>query len=155
MTSCSASWPRQAAFLLLATLLGGCSTPAWLCWLPPGPSRITIEVEDDANQDRALALDLVFITDVQAAAAVKDLTARDWFLRRTQLQRDWRDALTIRSWEVTPGQRVSAARVSPPCNLSRVLVFADYALPGDHRAQLGTASQVSITLGVRDFTVTP
>ncbi|MFZ4410875.1 MAG: hypothetical protein ACOYOH_26265 [Paracraurococcus sp.] len=145
----------RSSVLGLAVFLGGCTTPSWLCWFPAGPGQVSIEAAEDANRHRAVALDIVFVSNAQAAAQVAGLTAREWFARREQLRRDWREALTIHSWEVTPGQRVPEARLSPPCNLVRSLAFADYATPGEHRAQLGTAARLQVALGASGFGVSP
>jgi len=141
----------SAAWLTVVIPLAACSTPSWLCINPGGVSRVTLVTEPDTNMDRAIAIDLVFITQDLPAQEIGKLSARDYFSRRPQLIRDYPDAVNIRSWELAPGQLVEKADANPPCNLVRTYLFANYAADGDHRAVLGNASAVLVTLGADDL----
>ncbi len=140
---------------LLPTVLAGCATPGFLCTLPPGPSRITLIAEPDANADTAVAVDLLMISDTLAAEQIAPLSAADYFARRTQLMRDWGAGIVLRSWEVAPGQVLRDAPTRPSCNRVKTLLFARYQTPGDHRQALDGADAVVVALGAQDFTVTP
>lgn len=142
------------ASLAAVVQLAACSTPSWLCWLPGGVKTFTLVTEPDTNDDRAIAVDLVFVTDELPAQEIGKLSAHDYFSRRAQLLLDFPGAVQVRSWELAPGQLVQKADTDPPCNLVGTYVFADYATPGDHRATLGNAGSVLVTLGAGDLTVT-
>jgi hypothetical protein len=106
-----------AAWLAATVSLAGCATPSWLCWFPGGPKKVTIVTRPDTNGDRAIAVDLVFVTDDLPAGEIGKLSAHDYFLRRRQLLLDYPQSVQIRSWELAPGQLVKNAEVNPPCNL--------------------------------------
>jgi type VI secretion system protein len=134
-------------------LLTGCSTPSWLCLNPGGVQRITLVTQPDTNLGRAIAVDVVFLTKDLPAQEIGKLTAHDYFVRRAQLLGDFPGSVRVRSWELAPGQLVEKAHAEPPCNLQQTFLFADYAAPGDHRATLGDASTVQVTLGAEDFAI--
>jgi type VI secretion system protein len=147
---------RTTVSLVLAALvLAGCSTPSWLCVAPPGPNTVTLVAEPDANGNAAIAVDLVFITDTVAAQQIAGLSAQDYFVRRSQLQRDFPAGIRIRSWELAPGQVERDTPVSATCNRVSTLLFARYATPGVHRQVLTSASSIVVSLGSTDFTVSP
>jgi type VI secretion system protein len=142
------------AWLTAVIELAACSTPSYLCWFPSGVRTITLVTGPDTNADRAIAVDLVFVTDDLPAKEISKLSASDYFARRTQLLMDFPEAVQIRSWELAPGQLVKQADTNPPCNLVGTYVFAGYAAQGDHRAAVGKVSSVLVRLGPKDFTVT-
>ena len=143
------------AVLTVVIPLAACSTPSWLCYFPGGVKKVTLVTAPDTNSDRAIAVDLVYATGTLAAQQIGKLSAREFFSRRTQLLRDYPDSVTIRSWEVAPGQLVKNAETKPPCNLVASYLFADYATPGDHRVTLGEVHTVEVTLGAADLSVGP
>ena len=138
---------------MMVCLLAGCSTPSWLCYFPGGVKHLTLVTQPDTNMDRAIAVDLVFITQDLPAQEIGKLGARDYFIRRAQLLRDYPGAMMVRSWELAPEQLVLKADADPPCNLVQTYLFADYATQGDHRATLDGAKAVEITLGPDDLVV--
>jgi type VI secretion system protein len=144
---------RALAAGLLGLVLAGCSAPSWLGGR--SISRMTIVSEADANLDGATAVDLVMSTSDDASAALLKLSAHDWFLRRTQLLRDYPDDIKVASWELAPGQAVQLAEVDSPSGLKDAVVFASYATPGDHRLRLGDDSRVRLTLGETDLRLEP
>jgi type VI secretion system protein len=141
--------------MLTLPLLTACSTPAWLCTLPPGPSKVTLFAEPDANQDSAIAVDLVFVSDKLAAQQLSGLSAAKYFALRSQLLRDYPGSLQVRSWEIAPGQIVRNASTNPSCNRVQTLLFARYQTPGDHRQALNGRNTITVILGSHDFTLSP
>jgi type VI secretion system protein len=141
------------AALALPMLLGGC-LPGWL---GGGKSISTISISADpaANQDNAVAVDLVMLTDPEAAAAIMKLTARDWFQRRRQFTRDYPDGVRILSWEMAPGQILRDAPVDSPGGMTDAIVFASYRGDGDHRLRLGDPSRVRLLLDEKDVRLMP
>jgi hypothetical protein len=141
------------AWLAAISSLAGCATPSWLCWLPGGVKKVTIVTGPDTNGDRAIAVDLVFVTQDLPTEELGKLSAQDYFLRRRQLLLDYPQSVQIRSWELAPGQLVKNAEVNPPCNLVQTYLFAGYGSQGDHRATLSEGGSVVVTLGADDFTI--
>jgi type VI secretion system protein len=141
------------AVLGAAIELTACATPSWLCYFPAGVKKVTIITSPDTNADRAIAVDLVFVTQDLPAQEIGKLSAHQYFVRRRQLLLDFPQTMQIRSWELAPGQLVKNADASPPCNLVQTYVFAGYGSEGDHRATLSGASSVVLTLGPDDFTI--
>jgi type VI secretion system protein len=144
----------SAAWLTAVIQLAACSTPSWLCWFPGGVRTITLVTGPDTNGDRAIAVDLVFVTQDLPAKEIAKLNAHDYYARRAQLLLDFPEAVQIRSWELAPGQLVKQADTHPPCNLAGTFIFAGYAAPGDHRAAVGNVSALLVTLGANDLMVT-
>lgn len=135
--------------------LGACSlVPSWLGG-GRSISRISIDADPEANQNSAVAVDLVMLTDPEAAAAIMKLSARDWFQRRQQFTRDYPDGLRIVSWEMAPGQLLRDASVDSPGGMTDAIVFAGYRDEGDHRLRLGDGSKVKLMLGEKDVRLMP
>jgi type VI secretion system protein len=136
-------------------MLGACSlVPSWL-GDGRSISRISINADPGANQNSAVAVDLVMLTDPEAAASIMKLNARDWFQRRQQFARDYPDGLKIRSWELAPGQILRDAPVDSPGGMTDAIVFAGYRGDGDHRLRLGDGSQVRLLLDEKDVRLMP
>lgn len=149
--------PARAALaaLIAAPLLAGCATPSWLCALPAGPNQVTLVAAPDANDDSAVAVDLVFLSDKLAAQQVAGLSAAEYFARRLQLERDFAAGMTVRTWEIAPGQIVRNAPTGAGCNRVQTLLFARYPTPGEHRQTLAGTSAITVTLKAQDFAVSP
>jgi hypothetical protein len=141
------------AWLAAISQLTACATPSWLCFFPSGVKTVTLVTGPDTNGDRAIAVDLVFVTQDLPAQEIGKLDARDYFSRRAQILRDFPQTVQVRSWELAPGQLVEMADAKPPCNLVQTYLFADFASQGDHRATLINASAVQVTLGADDLMV--
>jgi type VI secretion system protein len=135
--------------------LGGCATPSWLCWFPSGVKNVTLVTTPATNGDQAIAVDLVFVTQALAAQQIGTLSARDYFIRRAQILRDFPQTVEVRSWELAPGQLVQNAAAKPPCNLVQTFVFADFASKGDHRATIAGGGSVEIALGPDELSIEP
>jgi hypothetical protein len=124
------------------------------CTLPARSPRfaLRVDVAPDANGHIPVPVDLVFVWDEAVAAQLKDLTARDWFGRKTQFRRDdpHGKALTICGWEWVPGQQVPDIHVMVPAAarswLYGAFVFADYRSNGPYRYQLAPGSMTVLHL---------
>jgi type VI secretion system protein len=144
-----------ALCLAAGLALGACGlVPSWLGG-GRSISRISIDADPEANQNSAVAVDLVMLTDPDAAAAIMKLSARDWFLRRQQFARDYPDGLRIASWELAPGQILRDASVDSPGGMTDAIVFAGYRDDGDHRLRLGDGGRVRLMLGEKDVRLMP
>jgi type VI secretion system protein len=146
---------RRTLCLAALAALGACSIlPSWLGG-GRSISRISIDAEPGANQNSAIAVDLVMLSDPEAAASIMKLSARDWFQRRQQFTRDYPNGLKIMSWEMAPGQLLRDASVDSLGGMTDAIVFADYRGDGDHRLRLGDNSQVRLLLDNKDVRLAP
>lgn len=135
----------RAGILLAALLLGGCAARSI------GLEEVKLQAAPDANGNGAVAVDVVLATRPGSAEQVAKLPAAEWFRRRAQLLRDNPDGLAVMSWELVPGQSVTA-----PVRRSALdaYVFALYASPGDHRVRLATEDgEARILLQATGFVV--
>jgi type VI secretion system protein len=140
--------------LALALLLGGCSlVPDWINGM--SISHMTIVTEAGANQNTAIAVDLVMLSDKEAAGAILKLSAREWFDRRAGFERDYPDGVKVQSWEIVPGQALRDADVDSPSGMKAAVIFALYDSDGPHRLRLGDDSDVHLTLGADDVKLSP
>lgn len=128
--------------------------PAYLRW-----SGLRIVADADANTNTAVALDVVFVRDVATLEPLLALPAARWFATRTEWLRSHPDAVTVRSLELVPRQalRLSEKDLGSP-RVAGVLLFADYATPGEHRLRLpelaGPTDGALVRLAARGFSVT-
>jgi type VI secretion system protein len=138
------AWPPVLAALLLSTACAHAGRGARL--------HLAVNVAADANDNRPVPVDLVFVWDKKKAAQFGELTAKDWFARKAQLRRDDPDskAFAVREWEWVPGQAVPAIDIAVPTSALRwvraVYVFANYRAEGPHRLRLtpGTAATLDL-----------
>lgn len=138
-------FPRPWALALLL-LVAACAAAR-----PIGLDTVSIRAAPDANGNGAVAVDVVLVTRLGAGDQVAKLAATEWFRRKQQLIRDNPDGLSVMSWELVPGQSISA-----PVHRSALdaYVFASYASPGDHRTRLAVeGDEAKIMLQATDFVV--
>lgn len=136
---------RGVVVLALLLALTGCAARTI------GLEEVNILAAPDANGNGAVAVDVVLATQPGGTEQVAKLSAAEWFKRRAQLRRDNPDSLAVMSWELIPGQSVTA-----PVRRSAVdaYVFALYSSPGDHRVRLATEDgEARIVLQATGFVV--
>ncbi|HET9184017.1 MAG TPA: hypothetical protein VFP59_17955 [Candidatus Angelobacter sp.] len=121
--------------------------------LRPAPLDLTVALDPAANRNSPVALDLVLIKDKNFWKTAPSLTAKDWFARKSDLQRQYRDHLQVTSWEWVPGQPVAPVVVKVPRRFAGAMIFADYPSPGTHSAPVPLGGAVSISLQQNDFTM--
>jgi len=108
--------------------------------------RLQVSVAADANLDRPIPVDLVFVWDKKTAGKLEALTAKDWFDRKSQFRQEdpTERALAIREWEWVPGQAVPDIDMSVKAAARRwlqaIFVFANYRTDGPHRFRLSPGS---------------
>ena len=112
-----------------------------------------IVVDELANQNTPIGMDLVTITDKKIIADIGKLTAKDWFERRTQVLRDTQGKVSVASFEWVPGQHVDKITVAIAPKTRVAYVFANYINGGSHRALIDVKQPVVINLRAEDFTL--
>jgi type VI secretion system protein len=118
-------------------------------------TEVVIAAGDGSNQNTPTAVDFVFALEETMPEKLAALSATKWFQVRDDMLRTYPAQLSVKSFEVAPGQilRVPGERFGTP-NVIAVFVFADYLGPGDHRMKVELLSGgIMLNLGARDFSV--
>ncbi len=153
---------RSMAYLAVAlglTLLSGCSMKN--LFGPAGTARLEwkgllVSANSNANQNTAVALDIVFVGDPEMLEKLSALPASRWFAVRDDQLKTYPTALSVHSLELVPGQsRLLSAETLGSPRVAGVLLFANYQAPGEHRLRLPPVPDGGLViLGERSFTVT-
>lgn len=127
---------------------------------PKGPPvnvrKISIIAEKNANQDGAVAVELVLIYDASVAGEIMNMQAREYFQVSEQKKRDNPNIIKGYRWELTPGQSVINESVSLGGKKPfAAVIFADYITPGDHRIRIGTGEHLEVILKRGSFWAGP
>jgi len=141
-----------AGSLVLACLwLTGCSV---FGKSPPlRVEKVGFRVSPHANENSAVAVDLVLVKQAVLNDTIAKLTAADWFARKSQFQRDFPDDIVVVSWELVPGQVMLPTDLKDDPKVWGAYFFARYSGSGDHRASVGTDKSVIVALDDNDFSV--
>ncbi len=164
-TTTTSALRRSMLVLALASLLPGCGAVSGaiastksMVGLGPKPvtadwKTLAINVEEDANSNSAVALDIVFIRDQAMLEALLVMPATKWFSTRTELKRSFPEAFTVLSYELPPAMAMKVERKLWKDETAwAVLVFANYLSPGEHRARLLLNNQgYVVQLGALSF----
>lgn len=108
---------------------------------------VSIYAEPDANQNSAIAVDLVLVYNQDLLKTLGKMSAAAYFSSSKQLLLDNPTLLDIWHWELVPGQVVE--NFSPPQDKGDAYgayVFANYLTPGDHRVRVAPNGVVKILL---------
>jgi type VI secretion system protein len=139
-----------AALALGIVLLAGCSSG------PPEIETRTLDFEigAKANDDTALAVDLVLVFDQTLIGQIAGLPATTWFQTRDQVKLANPTGLEVRSFEVIPGQPGAHVDITGDSrDAIAAFVFASYTSPGPHRARVDGLRSVLLRFGGKDFAV--
>ncbi len=142
-----------AVGLLLALLTGCSSGPD----IPEIETRaLDLTITPDANQDNAIAVDLVLVFDIALVDQVGGIDAATWFMTRDQILLANPTGFEVQSFELIPGQpRVPVEVGDRGEDAVGAFLFASYMSPGPHRARIDTLRDVVVELGRETFTVSP
>ncbi len=113
------------------------------------PFRVT--VAPDANENSAVAVDLVVVCDTKVLDQLLKLKATEWFARKQQFLNDYSDALAVKGWEWIPNQVVDEQFVPYRSGARKVVLFADYHTDGEHRASVDPQQPFHLVLGPMDL----
>jgi len=147
-------------FVLLLLLTGCPKTPKAVRSVIPGASGNTeldvkVHISNLANDNNPVAVDLVLVSDKKLLKELKQMSAREWFEKRHQVQLDYpkETDLDAGRWEWVPGQQVRVDLVPVKVDVVGGLVFANYFNAGPHRASIDPRKGILITLGDDDLCV--
>ena len=141
--------------LIAVALLPGCSIYHLAVPRSVRVHAIEFHVADGANDDTPIAVDIAYVSDNSALTEeLAQMTAEDWFTRRAQLRRDFRDDLDVASWELVPGTFRPREQPEPPKVSRAAFLFARYHTPGPHRYRLTDAEEdIVVKLEADDFSL--
>jgi len=108
---------------------------------------VSIYAEPDANQNSAIAVDLVLVYNQELLKTFGQMSAAKYFASSKQLLLDNPSLLDVWHWELVPGQIVED--FSPPQDKGDAYgayVFANYLTPGDHRVRVAPNGVIKILL---------
>lgn len=108
---------------------------------------VSVFVEPDANQNSAIAVDLVLVYNQELVNTLGKMSASKYFDSSSQLLLDNPTLLDVWHWELVPGQIVED--FEPPQEKGPAFggfVFANYLTPGDHRVKVAPNGIVKILL---------
>jgi len=150
---------------MLALIISACSSspstqqPSWLYRntraIIGGGIDVSVEIDDNANQNSPIAVDLIVVYDETLMGQLMGMTAGEWFEKRSQIRRDYLDGAGFDSWgwEWIPGQKVSVQKLPLKAAAIGGVIFAKFITPGAHRSRINPFHDVTIYLRENDFAV--
>lgn len=114
---------------------------------------IELRVDERANGNAPVPVDLVLVSDEALVEQVLGMTAADWFSRRDQVRRDYPRTVQVHSWELVPGQTVPRQDIRRLDDLWAAVVFAHYDTDGPHRLRVDTYTDLTLRLGEEGFDI--
>lgn len=110
-------------------------------------ASVSIYATPEANQNSAIAVDLVIVHNLELLKTIGKMSAAKYFSSVRQLLLDNPSLLDIWHWELVPGQMV-AGFIPGQCTGAAygAYVFANYLTPGDHRLKVAPEGIVNILL---------
>jgi len=151
--------PGQAASILVfAFALAGCSaysTVSKIWNVSAQTENVTLEASPSVNQGFPVAVDVVAVSDPDFVDVIAEVEAKAWFNRRQEFLNDRGNVLTVRSFELVPGQREADIGYGYLDRRSYhgIFVFARYLGSGHHRARLDTYGKPTVILGAEGIRV--
>jgi hypothetical protein len=118
---------------------------------------VKIEISDKANENSAIAVDLIVVYDKKLIDQLLKLTSKAWFEQRTQIRRDYLkgEGLDLWGWEWVPGQQVPDQHLPLKPKAKGGFIFARYHSPGSHRYRFDPFKDIKIRLMEKEFYVEP
>lgn len=116
---------------------------------------IHVAVQEVANNEFPLAMDVVYVYDEKAFREVLQMTAKEWFDKRAGLL-EGPDAGNYESWswEWSPGQD-TLLHLPLRQSVEGAIIFANYFVPGQHRVRIEPFQDVRIDFAFDDMKVQP
>lgn len=141
--------------LLLSMLFVSCGMGTRMRALLGAKTHVTVRIDNNANQNNPVAVSLILVHDEALFAKLLEMPSKDWFDKRDQIKRDYREgeSLDYWEWEWVPGQQVPLQELALKPGAVGGLVFANYLSPGAHRVRIVPSEDILIRLSEKEFTV--
>lgn len=116
---------------------------------------VKIEISQKANENSAIAVDLIVVYDKGLITQLLKLTSEKWFEQRAQITRDYLkgEGLDLWSWEWVPGQQVEDQHLPLKPKAKGAFIFASYHSRGSHRYRIDPFTDLKICLMEKEFYV--
>jgi type VI secretion system protein len=147
---------RDFASLLTVVLgcllfLSACSTGQKVRGMFGGQLPVQVTVQPGANDNSAIAVDMVVVYDQKLLDDLMKMPASDWFSKRPQMIKDFGNSLSVSGWEWIPGQAVAPFAIPYHSGARKIVLFADYRTQGEHRAAVDPQQTFHLVLGESDL----
>jgi len=116
--------------------------------------KLIATTDPDANMKSPVAVDVVVSYDPKLTQQLANMTARQYFKSKKQLQHDYFGRFYSEGWELPPNFSVTETIYHHPLGVSAIFLFADYFTPGDHRLRLIPGEIVHVHLMRTGMTLT-
>lgn len=146
----------SSILLLLGLLtLTGCSKVLQLQALLGGEFDVNVTIAKNANRDNPVAVDLLLVYNDELTKQLLNISAQEWFKKRGQFKQDFpRDTgFDSWEWEWVPNQFISSQSLPMKTHVKAVIIFANYATEGDHRARVIPNKNIQLELLEEGFRV--
>jgi type VI secretion system protein len=137
--------------VLCALLAQSCSSGKKVRSMFGGTLPVSVRVDDNANDNSAIAVDMVVVYDPKLVDSLLKMTAADWFNKRDQMEKDYPDTLKVSRWEWVPGQIVPDVALEYHLGARKVVLFADYRTQGEHRLVVDPQESLHLVLAENDL----
>jgi|GEM_PF-1016503 len=115
---------------------------------------VSFNVQNKANNDSAVAVDLVILYDKTLTNTFLGMSASSYFKKKKQLILDYPIQMQVKSWEAVPGQKITPYAVKLAHPLPQAAFFyANYSTSGDHRQRVGNQAGLQVVLGKTDMSL--
>jgi len=139
---------------ILLAFLASCSTTTKMRQsMFGGEIPFSVTVGHEANENSAVAVDLVVVYDQGVLDQLLKLRAAEWFNVKDQFLKDHRDQVFVKGWQWAPSQRVTDQSVPYHSGARKVVLFADYATEGAHREVVDPQQKFHLELDKLDLNV--
>jgi len=138
---------------LLPLLVSACSVTTKVRSMFGGDIPFYVTVSSDANENSAVAVDLIVVYDKNVLEQLMKLRAAEWFAQKRQFMNDHRGDVDVQGWEWIPSQVVAPQSIAYRSGARKVVVFADYASDGVHRAAVDPQQSFHLLLDTLDLNV--
>lgn len=143
----------MAVALIVLSVAAGCSFPTKVRSMFGGELPFFVTVAPDANENSAVAVDVVVVYNKMVLDQLMKLKASEWFAGKSQFLNDHRDDIAVRGWEWIPNQVVPQQSIEYRAGAQKVVLFADYASDGVHRAAIDPQQSFHLVLDALDLNV--
>ena len=133
--------------VLLAISVSACSAAGKVRSAFGGRLPLKVTIAPGANDDTAIAVDFVVVYSDKLLDEIMKVSAADWFAKKSRFLADHPQELMVEAREWVPGQPVAPWNIQYRAGAKKIVVFADYLVPGDHRATLDPQQPFRLVLG--------
>ena len=155
MTLCHFKQFSQFCFVVLMSIgLSGCGLFEPRPQPPVYLKEVNFTLDQDANSNSAVPVDLLIIYDPDLLKVLLELEAKDYYSIASQLKQDYPELADVLHWELTPGQVIKKYPIKlRPKPAHGALIFANYYAPGPHRIRIGKSKSINVHFKAMDFCV--